>query len=46
MDQRKIIPIFYAFDSNYAKYAMVSMKSLIVNANRDKFLCLPCTKMK
>lgn len=35
MNQSKIIPIFYACDSNYTKYAMVSMKSLIVNASKD-----------
>lgn len=35
MNQSNIIPIFYACDDNYVKYAMVSMKSLILNASKD-----------
>lgn len=35
MNQSNIIPIFYACDDNYVKYAMVSMKSLILNASKE-----------
>ena len=32
---KKTIPIFYAIDDGYAKFVAVSIKSLIMNANKD-----------
>ncbi len=32
---KKIIPVFYACDDNFIHYALVSMKSLIVNASKE-----------
>ena len=33
MSKNNFIPIFYACDENYVKYTMVSIKSMIENAN-------------
>ena len=33
--QREIIPIFYAIDDGYAKFVVVSIKSVILNRNKD-----------
>ena len=32
---KKTIPIFYAIDDVYSKFVAVSIKSLIMNANKD-----------
>ena len=32
---KKTIPIFYAIDDEYSKFVAVSIKSLIMNANKD-----------
>ena len=32
---KKTIPIFYTIDDGYAKFVAVSIKSLIMNANKD-----------
>ena len=32
---KEIIPIFYACDDNFVKYTIVSLKSLILNANKN-----------
>ena len=40
MDNRTIIPIFYACDENFVKYSVVSLHSLIVNASKDYRYCL------
>lgn len=34
-DKRKVIPIFFASDNNYAPYLAVSLKSLLSNASSD-----------
>lgn len=31
-----IIPIFFACDNGFVKYTMVSLKSLMMNADRDR----------
>ncbi|MBQ3235431.1 MAG: glycosyltransferase family 8 protein, partial [Clostridia bacterium] len=36
-DKNKIIPIFYACDDAFVKYTIVSIKSLIENASKDRF---------
>ena len=35
MENNKIIPIFLACDDNYVKFAMVTLKSIACNANKD-----------
>jgi lipopolysaccharide biosynthesis glycosyltransferase len=35
MENKKIIPIFLACDDNYVKFAMVTLKSIAENANKD-----------
>lgn len=35
MDNKKIIPVFLACDDNYVKFAMVTLKSIAENANKD-----------
>ena len=37
MKQRKIVPIFFAVDDNYAKYLCVALQSLVCNSS-DKYL--------
>lgn len=37
MEKNKIIPIFYACDEPFVKYAAVSLKSMLDNASKDYF---------
>lgn len=38
MDNNKpIIPIFYACDDNFIKFAAISMRSILVNSDKDRF---------
>ncbi len=37
INNKKIIPIFYACDDNFVKYTIVSINSLILNASKDYF---------
>lgn len=36
MTNKKVIPIFYACDDNFVKYTIVSLRSLIDNANKNR----------
>ncbi len=35
MNEKKIVPVFYACDDNFVKYTIVSIKSMIENASKD-----------
>lgn len=37
MNKKKVIPIFFASDNNYAPYLAVTLKSLLANASSDYF---------
>lgn len=37
VNEKKIIPIFYACDDAFVKYTIVSIKSLMENASKDRF---------